>query len=441
MEFLDKLVLPQSAEHIELLHYMLMLVLFIFIPFISIIFGGTSLSVYFKRKGMRSKDEKYVRLAKDIIDIVTVNNYIGVILGIVPFITAILLIAQLLHSAEISTLTYLGISFVLTSIGLIMAYIYRHALGFNHMISTLPTSDKLDFQKLKKSSRNLFQKNGRNAIIFLVFGLWFFVGSLFTISFFNVWKVSGIFDFLFAPKVLVSLFYFISFSLSLSAAVVLFGMLYWKENLNLDENYKEFISKKVSSVGLIFSIPLPIFITLSIIRIPESILSGSVFVYSIIAMGLIFLGMHLLFMISSHKKYRYSALLFLVFILAIASIIIKDQKIMMNATESHAVVLSSQFDEIMKELKGDGAVAEISGKEIYDVRCASCHRFDQKLVGPAHKDVLPKYEGKEAQLVAFIKNPTKIDPAYPPMPNPGLKPLEVEAVVKYLLEEFQKNKN
>ena len=40
MEFLNNFVLPQSAEHIELLHYMLLIVLFLFIPFISIVFGG-----------------------------------------------------------------------------------------------------------------------------------------------------------------------------------------------------------------------------------------------------------------------------------------------------------------------------------------------------------------------------------------------------------------
>jgi len=113
---------------------------------------------------------------------------------------------------------------------------------------------------------------------------------------------------------------------------------------------------------------------------------------------------------------------------------------MSNATEKHSLVLSTEYDKILAELKGEGTVAVLSGKEIYDVRCASCHKFDQKLVGPAHVDVLPKYVGKEAQLVAFIRNPVKVDPAYPPMPNPGLKPQEADAVAKYLLDEFAKKK-
>jgi cytochrome c len=133
-------------------------------------------------------------------------------------------------------------------------------------------------------------------------------------------------------------------------------------------------------------------------------------------------------------------MLFFVLILASISLIIKDQKAMSNSTEVHSLVLSTEYNKILADLKGEGISAVINAKEIYDVRCASCHKFEQKLVGPAHFDVLPKYVGKEAQLVAFIRNPVKVDPAYPPMPNPGLKPQEAEAVAKYLLEEYQKKK-
>jgi cytochrome c len=145
-------------------------------------------------------------------------------------------------------------------------------------------------------------------------------------------------------------------------------------------------------------------------------------------------------MIQIKNDYRFGSLIFFVLILAMVSFLIKDQKAMTSATEKHSMVLSTEYDRILAELKGEGTVAVLSGKEIYDVRCASCHKFDQKLVGPAHNDVLPKYVGKEAQLVAFIRNPGKIDPAYPPMPNPGLKPQEADAVAKYLLEEFAKKK-
>jgi cytochrome c len=110
---------------------------------------------------------------------------------------------------------------------------------------------------------------------------------------------------------------------------------------------------------------------------------------------------------------------------------------MNHATKSHSIVLSAEYDKMLAELKGENKVVEVSGEEIFTIRCASCHKWDQKLVGPAYKDVLPKYEGKEAQLIAFIRNPVKVDPAYPSMPNPGLKPNEADAVAKYLLATYK----
>ena len=102
MDFLDNIALPQSAEHIQLLHYLLILVLFLFISFIGLVFGGTILSVRYKRKSEKSGDEKYFHFAKDIMEIVTISKSIGFILGIAPLITIILIYSQLLHGSQIS---------------------------------------------------------------------------------------------------------------------------------------------------------------------------------------------------------------------------------------------------------------------------------------------------------------------------------------------------
>ena len=79
MEFLKNIALPQSAEHIELLHLLLIIVLFLFVPFICSIFGGTALSLYFKRRSRKSGDERYGRLSKEVMEIVTINKSVGFI--------------------------------------------------------------------------------------------------------------------------------------------------------------------------------------------------------------------------------------------------------------------------------------------------------------------------------------------------------------------------
>lgn len=441
MEFFDNLVLPQSAEHIELLHYMLSLIQILFVTFISIVFGGLILSLYFKRKGLKKSDNVSLNFAKDIIEFVTINNSVGLILGIVPLLTAVIIFAQLLHNAEVATVSYLALSFVFISVGLIMTYIYRHSFTFNQIFSAISISDKYvgnEIEKFKTTTSNLSVKNGRYAVIFLFIGIWLFTGATTSTANFSFVEISGLFSLLFSPKVLLNLLIFICMAFTLTGSAVLFGFLYWKEDRVLSNEYKEFIKLKSSRVALYSAIPLPLLFAINIYSIPASVLSGTVFFYAIAALLLIFLALHLIYMILQYDKQQYSAILFITVIFALLAIIVKDQMAMTNATAKHSVILSSQFDEILNELRGAGTISEISGKEIYDVRCASCHQFEQKLVGPAHNDVLPKYEGKEGQLVAYIRNPVKIDPAFPPMPNPGLKPQEAEAVAKYLMEEFKK---
>ena len=156
MEFLDNLVLPQSSEHIQLLHYLLILIQFLFIPFISIILGGATLSIYYKRKGLKEDNKYYLRFAKDIIELVTINKSIGIIIGIVPLLASILIFAQLLHSAQIATVSYLLISFFLFVASVILIYTYRYSLTFTEIFSSIDENkitNKLlssDIKKFKK---------------------------------------------------------------------------------------------------------------------------------------------------------------------------------------------------------------------------------------------------------------------------------------------------
>lgn len=438
MEFLDKLVLPQSAEHIELLHYMLSLILILFIPFISIVFGGVIVSLIYKRKGLKFSDNNSLNFAKDVIEFVTVNNSVGVILGIVPLFTAILIFAQLLHTAQVATVSYLALSFLFVTVGLILTYVYRHSFAISQLISSVEDKNLNDeVEKFKSSTKTLAAKNGRWSVVFLFAGIWMFVGAVTSAVNFNALNFSGILGLLFSIKVLVNLMIFICFSFVLTGSAILFGYLYWKEDRILSVEYKEFLKSRSTKIALYFAIPLPVLVAINLFLLPASFLSGTVFFYGIAALLLVFLGLHFIYMIMQYNKFNFSAPLFFTMILAIFALIVKDQIAMTNATETHSLVLSKQFDEMLTELRGAGTIAEISGKEIYDVRCASCHQFEQKLVGPPHRDVLPKYVGNEAQLIAFIRNPVKVDPAYPPMPNPGLKPQEAEAVAKYLMETYK----
>ena len=448
MDFLDKLVLPQSAEHIELLHYIVVLVLALFVPFISIIFGGTFASIFYGKKFRKTKDLYYKKFSKDIIEYVTVNNGVGVILGIIPLLTLIFIFAQLFHTAQNQSVNFLALSFIFVIVALVMIYTYRYSMMLSNVMESVGSgsiSDKdieEDYNKLKTTSSYLSLNYGKTGLVFLFIGIWFYVAAITSATSFSTWNFPGVITSLAAPKVLLNLLIFIAFSFTLTNGAILFIHLYWKDSKKDEDTvYKKFVKDNASKAGLRASVVLPLLIVLNLFSFPETNLSGSIFVYTVISIVLIFLSYHFFYMIQYKSDYRFGSIIFFVLIFASVAFIIKDQKAMTNATKNHSLILSTEYDKILAELKGEGTVAVLSGKEIYDVRCASCHKFDQKLVGPAHNDVLPKYVGNEPKLVAFIRNPIKVDPAFPPMPNPGLRPQEAEAVAKYLLEAFiEKNK-
>ena len=419
MEFLKDIALPQSAEHIQLLHYMLILVLFLFVPFISVIFWGTGISLYFKSKEIRELDDNCRKFSKDIIELVTINKSVGIILGVVPLLTSILIFAQLFQGTEGSNLNYLSTSLVLVIIALLFIYNYRYSFG-----------------ELRKQSVS----SGVFGFIMLFVSLWFFSTGLTEAVFYNYWKATGTLSDLFSPLTIIRFLFLLVSSLALTGGAVLFGFFYLEgKKETLTEDYAVFIKRKTISITFAATVLIPLLMFINLFIVPGSMLSGAVFAYIIIGLFLLFLGYHFLYMIFARFSSKFTALLFFTLLFLVMSIIINDQLVISNATKVNSAMLANQYDEMLKELKGVESPAELNGEEIYKVRCASCHKFDQKLVGPPHNEVVPKYFGKEKQLIAYIRNPVKVDPNYPPMPNPGLRPNEAKAIADYILEKVKEN--
>ncbi|NNL22484.1 MAG: hypothetical protein HKO83_14285 [Ignavibacteriaceae bacterium] len=447
MEFLNNFVLPQSAEHIELLHYMLLILLFLFIPFISIVFGGTILSIIYDKKGSKENSDYHSRLAKEIIEITTINKSVGFILGVAPVFTAIIIYSQLLHNSEITNLNYLVLALLSVTVALIFIYSYRYSLSFNNIftsISKKDLSDRIvleDVNKLSDESHRISKKAGIFGVVFLFIGLWFFVTAITIPSVYTNWNADSFIVGMFSWDVVSRFIFYLFFALTLTGGMILFTFLEDEKKKRIkDEEYSLFVKQKIIRVTFYNAVFIPLFLLIILFGMPENSLTGTVFTYSIFSLILLFFGYHFLYLLTKQIKGTTAALLFFALIFSIAAFIISDQKAMMTSTKFHSAILSAEFDNYFAELKGEGIIIEINAAELYEVRCASCHKWDQKLVGPAHNDVLPKYLGNEAQLVAFIRNPVKIDPEYPPMPNPGLKPNEADAVAKYLLETYESRK-
>lgn len=446
MEFLDNLVLPQSSEHIMLLHYMLILILFLFVPFVSVLFGGTALSIFYKRKGMKAGSRLHLRFAKDIIETLTLTKGIGVVLGIVPIFAALLIYAQLLHNTTAPTTVFLFASLLLISVGVILIYVFRYSQSFKEIFDTFKdfktADDELNnkISELRQGNYSLSMKSGRWGFIFLFLALWAFITATTAVTFSQDRANLNLLSFPFSWQVLSRLIFFITASFTLTGASILFSFFYWEGGKKIkDEEYKEFVKKNALTVAFIGAIILPLFLAINIFALPPVALSKSVFAYGLVALLLIFVVYHLLYSISKLKSFNFGGSLFFVMMLVIFSFIMHDQLAMANATKKQSLALSTQYVEYLTRLKGEtGVVAVVNGEEVFQRVCSACHRFDAKLVGPPYNKTLTKYEGKISQLVAYIRNPVKVDPAYPPMPNPGLKPDEAKAVAEFIMNTYKK---
>ena len=407
MNFFDKFLTPLSAQHIELLHFMLMLIFSLFIPFVGLITGGSFFSYFFYKKGKRENSPDYIRFSKEIIEIVKINKSMGVVLGFITLLTSILIYIQLLSLSEITSIFYLIISLFVIIAGLLLTYnSFTSKFGF----------------------------------IFLLISIWIFVAGI-TIPIYKniITPNDSIINIMFSSIVIFKFITVLLLSGVFTGSTILFIYFYWNGGRNnINDKYALFI--KHFAIRLTFSsiIILPLFLFMDLVKIPNDALSVSVFVYSSLAIAVIFVTYHFLYIMSREKNSNFSLQIFVSAILIIILFVIKDQISFDNATELRTVEMSSLYSKNMDKLTGANKAPKISGEDIYKNICSSCHSFDHKVVGPPYKQTLPKYKGNVDKLVVFILHPTQNNPGYPPMPNPGLKPDQAKAVATYILNEVKK---
>lgn len=448
MNFFDSIVLPQSSEHVQLLHYLIVLIHILFIPFLSVILVGAFLSLRYWKKGTKEKNHLYIRFSKDVIDILTVNKSFGTALGILPLVTSILIYAQLLHKSSSSALAFMLIAFPLILFGFLLIYIFKYSMGFSELFDALKVSSNLEgsiqerLSKFKSVSNQLARRSGIIGLALLAVGSWYYFSAVSSAAYSDHWLTENHLSVLFSLQAALSFIQFLLTACAITGSTILFAFFYWNDSKkNLPDDYKNFIKNNSLTMTLTSLILLPIILLINTLLLPKSALSGSVLSYTIIAVVLIFLSYHLLYAIFKTSNLKLSGQLFFVLIFAFLALVIKDQMAMSNSTKIHSTVLSTEFEKYLAELKGEskGDVTVRSGDEIFKVVCSSCHKFDEKLVGPPYNKVLVKYEGKMDQLVAFILNPVKVDPAYPPMPIQGLRREEAKNIAQYIMDQHTKN--
>ena len=448
MEILDKFVLPQSAHHMVLIKYLLVLTHILFIAYVSVLMGSLIYTIYFKKRYEKRGDSVFYEFSKDLIDLATFNKGAAFAFGFVPLLSAMFGYSQLLHGTSINVADYLFVSIIFLLAALILIFTFKYSIHLKDIFIVAETGktdnerSKEDIANYKSSTSVLYQKTGMYGLVCLLIAVYWYTSAVQVASDISRWNPdNGIIYFLFSLNTLASFLQTLAISLTLTSLMVLYKFFRTNSEVNLhDSKYLEFIKNFSLKSASLYSLLVPVTIVLATFSKPVPSLSFEFFGTTVIALLLVLLSSVLLYVMMKESTVKYVSVSIFIFIIAFGTLVLRDQFSFDTATQAHYAYLSSEYETYEAGLKEQFGISKvvINGADIYNAKCIACHQFDRKIVGPPHNDVLPKYEGKKDQLVKYILNPVKVDPAYPAMPQQGLKPNEADAVADYILATYKK---
>lgn len=454
MDFLDKLVIPATAPHLYLLKVMLVLSLIIFIPFFGMLLGGTAFSVIFNAYGRKIKNALFIRLAKDIIDKLAINRFVGVGLGVIPLLSITFCYAQLLFQVNVISVSLLFVATLFMAISINFIYSYQNTFQIESLIETLKGISGLDKHELDTKlpeeitdyEFDLMNTNSNSGlygfILLLITGFFFSAGTTIALYSDRYNDFQNIAQIFISGASYLNFIFLLIISVAVTGSAILFFFFSWQGGLfDMDTEYSNFVKKIAGNIAFTGAALLPVVIFISFIVIPNVALSGSVFVWTGLAFISVLMLCNFTYAVIKNSELKYVSAAFYFMILSIGFIVLKNQSAFATASVKNLEAISMKADELEKEKKSKTInTAGVSGEEVFTRVCAACHKFDTKLVGPPYAQTVPLYNGDVKKLAAFIMNPVKKNPDYPPMPIPPIKQKEADAVAQYLIEKVSGKK-
>ncbi|MEJ2052264.1 MAG: hypothetical protein P8Y60_20940 [Calditrichota bacterium] len=127
MDFLNNLFLPPSANHLHLVKYIILIIYFIHLPFISLVIGGTFFSFVFRLLSGNDRNSRNWRVSREFINRLVLRKMAGIFLGVLPLIILMLIEGQVFYDADISVVPFMLITNILVATGITLVYFYQYS--------------------------------------------------------------------------------------------------------------------------------------------------------------------------------------------------------------------------------------------------------------------------------------------------------------------------
>ena len=449
MDLLKTLAIPQSVEHFHVLILIGGLISIVLYPYLGFLLGSSVISYFVNRKGTREQNHNLTRFAKELIDIVLYDKTIPTFLALVPSFSSVFVFAQVLQSTDAISVDLAAYGFIVLLIAVVSLYAYKYTFRLRNVLTNYEGllegksrgADGLeDIHGYSQETVTSHFAAGRLGVICLIVASFLLVSALTIATNPDTWSdLNSVFTLFISLDVIIRVLQFAALGASATGVGILYFFFAWEKGIpRLNDEQRAFARRLAVRLITASFLSLPVFAVIAILLLPPASLSGMLYGFAGVALILLFLAAQYVyaFIRGSHIRYLNSA----VYSLAVSFVFlsVNDQVAIHNATAVEAENLAYQYDRATEELKSKlgVAAAALTGEDIYNGRCSACHLFDSKKIGPAYKDVIPKYAGKKDLIMAFVLNPVKKDPAFPPMPNQGLKPAEADSIVSYILKRL-----
>ena len=448
MDFLENLVIPATTQHLLLIKVILGLAMIIFLPFFGMLLGGTAFSVIFNSYGRKNRKPMYVRLAKDIIDKLAINRFVGVGLGIIPLLSITFCYAQLLYGQSVISISLLFVATLFLAIAVNFVYSYQSTFQIESLIETFKDITGLDKHELETKvpeeisdyEFDLVNTNSNaglwGLVLLILTALFYAGGTSIALNSDRYQDFQNIAQMFLSGSTFINFLFILVFSIAASGVAILFFFFGWQGGMHdMEKEYAEFAKAIGGKIAFTGAALLPVFLFLSFFFIPNIALSGSVFIYTGLAFAALLMLCNFIYAVIKNSDMKYVAAAFYVLILSTGFIVMKNEAAFGVAVQKNLIATNQKALELEAEKKSKTInTAGIDAEEIYNRVCAACHKFDVKVVGPPYQQTIPTYNGDVKKLSSYILNPVKKNPEYPPMPAQPLKPKEADAVAQFLID-------
>ncbi len=421
------LLLPLPAPS-WLLVGLLLLSFALHILFVNLMVGGSVLVLFTEILGRRKRD--WDRVSRAIGETITVNKSIAVVLGVGPLLTLSVLYTMQFYTANALT----GHVWLLVIPLVILAFLLTYA-------------HKYSWDKLEKSKGLHIAMSAAATAIFLSIPF-IFLTEINLMLYPERWREIGSFwDALLLPNVFPRYLHFLAATIAL---VGLFCAWYLGREKRFRELHLETVTRQ-EIIQTFLGVTLGatalqlLFGPLLLLTLPAHVISSSLIlvllaVATLAVIVVLWLWREVTAPVAGARFNSIVILLTVVVSLMVwgrhdirETAIIPHRALIAQKTADYAAKVQAARNYLVMP-GGLGGETLSPGARLFGQRCASCHAFDKRLVGPPLNEAAKLYKGNPQGIVKWALNPGRRRSDYPAMPAQQVPAADLLQIANYILD-------